>query len=201
MTSIMRTTRTLRGYTIVELVVAVTILGVAGMLLVPNLVDRSTFAIQAAARSIVADMVFAQSDALANQEFRRLQFIPAGFEETGYVGFCIIRVTPENFGHPFDPDTADYILDEQGGADALGRYIVDFSSDDRFGSVRISSVDIDSGMDHITFDEYGGSVSSSSGAPGTGGRVELTGGDGRRYLVTIAPFTGKTTVEVVPDGS
>ena len=190
-----------RGYTLVELIAVVMILGVAGMLLVPNLVDRSTFAIQAASRSVVADMVFAQSDALANQEFRRLQFIPAELGETGYVGFCIIRVTPENFNHPFDPDTADFILDEQGSSDQLGRYIVDFTSDDRFGAVRISSVDIDAGMDYITFDEYGGSVSSSSGAPGTGGEVELEGGNGQRYLVNIAPFTGKTTVQVLADGS
>ena len=31
--------------------------------------------------------------------------------------------------------------------------------------------------------------------------VELEGGDGHRYLVTISPFTGKTTVEVLQSGS
>ena len=86
-------------------------------------------------------------------------------------------------------------------SDLDGRYIVDFTKDGRFGDVRISHVSIDSGLDYITFDEYGGSVSSSSGAPGTGGEIELEGGNGQRYLVSIAPFTGKTTVEVLAEGS
>ena len=189
-----------RAYTLVELVVVITILGIAGMLLVPNMIDRDTFAIQAASRSIVSDMVFAQSDALANQEYRRFQLIKAGVGEEGYVGYCIVRVTPQNFMHPFNPDTADYIQDPMGTLGADGRYITDFTIDDRFGGVRISSVSIDSGLDYITFDEFGGSVSSSSGAPGTGGEIELSGGDGQRYLIAIAPFTGKTTVEVVQNG-
>ncbi len=62
-----RRTRT-HGYTLVELLVVVGVLAIAGTLLLPNLVDKGTFAIQAAARSIVSDIVFAQSDALANQE-------------------------------------------------------------------------------------------------------------------------------------
>ena len=49
-----------RAYTIVELVIVVAILGIAGMLLVPNLIDRDTFAIQAAVRTVISDIVFAQ---------------------------------------------------------------------------------------------------------------------------------------------
>ena len=195
-----RVTAVRRAYTLVEMIVVVAVLGIAGMLLVPNLIDRNTFAIQAASRSIVSEMIFAQSDALANQEYRRLQFIEAELGEEGYVGFCIVRVTPANFLYPFDPDTAEYILDPMGSQDADGRYIIDFTKDGRFGDVRITSVSIDSGLDYITFDEFGGSVSSSSGAPGTGGEIELEGGDGNHYLVSIAPFTGKTTVEVLQSG-
>ena len=179
----------------------VAVLGLSGTLLLPNLIDRSTFAIQAASRAIVSDLVFAQSDALANQEYRRVQFIEGEAAGSPYVGYCIIRVTPENFNFPFDPDTADYILDPMSNSDGEGRYVVDFSKDGRFGDVHIDSVSIDSGLDYITFDEFGGSVSSSGGAPGTGGEIELVGGDGHRYLVTIAPFTGKTTVEVLETGS
>ena len=185
------------GYTLVEMIVVVAVLGIAGTLLIPNLIDRSTFAIQAAARSVVSEMVFAQSDALANQEFRRVQFIKAPVGQDGHIGFCIMRVTPENFSHPYDPDTAEHISPTDGVLSGDGRSIVDFTGDDRFGDVRISSVSIDSGLDYITFDEFGGTVASSGGAPGTGGEVVLEARDGQRYLVAIAPFTGKTTVEVL----
>lgn len=198
-----RLTTSKRAYTLVELIVVVAVLGLSGTLLVPNLVDRSTFAIQAASRSVISDLIFAQSDALANQEYRRLQFIKNEDDVSGseYVGYCIMRVTPEDFSFSYDSGTADHILDPMSNSDVDGRYIVDFSKDGRFGDVRITSVSIDSGMDYITFDEFGGSVSSSGGAPGTGGEIELEGGDGHRYLVTIAPFTGKTTVEVLESGS
>lgn len=186
-----------RAYTLVEMVVVIAVLGIAGMMLIPNLIDRDTFAIQAAARTVVSDIVFAQSDALANQEYRRVQFIESELSETGYSGFCIIRVTPSTFTHPFDPDTADYVYDPMASASEDGRYIIDFMGDSRFGNVKITSVDLDSGMDYTTFDEFGGSVSSSGGVPGTGGQIELEGGDGSRYRITVAPFTGKTTVQVL----
>ena len=185
-----------RAYTLIELVLVVAVLAIAGMLLVPNLIDRQTFAIQAASRATVSDIVFAQSDALANQEYRRVQFIEAPPGQSGYVGFCILRVTPASFGFPFDPSTADYINDPMASASDDGRYIVDFSIDDRFDGVQIDDVNLDSGLDYITFDEFGGSISSSSGAPGIGGTIDLSS-KGFRYRVHVAPFTGKTTVEVL----
>ena len=185
-----------RAYTLIELVLVVAVLAIAGMLLVPNLVDRDTFAIQAAARATVSDIVFAQSDALANQEYRRVQFIPAPIGQDGYVGFCLLRVDPTSFTYPYDENTADYINDPMASSSDDGRYIVDFSKDDRFNGVMIESVDLDAGLDYITFDEFGGSISSSSGAPGIGGTIDLVS-KGYRYRVNVAPFTGKTTVEVL----
>ena len=187
---------TSRAYTLVEMLVGVGILSIAGMILVPNLVDRGTFAIQAAARSIVSDIVFAQSDALANQEYRRFQFIETPEGEPGYIGYCIIRVSPESFSYPYDPGSADYVSDPLGTTGNDGRYLIDFSSDERFEGVTIESVDLDAGLDYTTFDEYGGSVSSSGGAPGLGGTIDLVS-EGSRYRVTVSAFTAKTTVEVL----
>ena len=186
----------LRGYTLVELLVVVAVLAIAGTLLLPNLIDRGTFAIQAAARSIVSDIVFAQSDALANQEYRRFQFIGADAGSEGYSGYCITRVNPTNMAWPFDEDSADYVDDWMGSAQSTGRFIVDFESDDRFRGVSINRVNLDAGLDYMTFDEYGGSISSAGGAPGIGGVIELTS-QGHQYRVSVAPFTGKTTVEVL----
>ena len=188
-------TRT-HGYTLVELLVVVGVLAIAGTLLLPNLIDKGTFAIQAAARSIVSDIVFAQSDALANQEYRRFQFISAEAGSEGYTGYCIMRVNPTNMAWPYDEGTADYIEDSMQVARNDGSFIVDFGSDDRFQGVLIESVNLDAGLDYMTFDEYGGSVSSAGGAPGIGGVIELASRN-QRYRVSVAPFTGKTTVEVL----
>ena len=130
------------GYTLVELILVVAVLGISGTLLLPNLVDRGTFAIQAASRAIVSDLVFAQSDALANQGFRRVQFIESEAAGGGYVGYCIVRVTPETFYLPFDTGTADFVSDPMANGDEQGRFLVDFSQDGRFGDVRIDRVSI-----------------------------------------------------------
>ena len=185
-----------QGYTLVELLVVVAILAIAGTLLLPNLIDRGTFAIQAASRAIVSDIVFAQSDALANQEYRRFQFISNQEGSEGYGGYCLTRVNPTNMSWPFDGDSADYVDDWMGSATRSGRFIVDFNSDDRFKGVLIKRVSLDAGLDYMTFDEYGGSISSAGGAPGIGGVIELSSRD-YEYRVTVAPFTGKTTVEVL----
>ena len=186
----------LPGYTLVELLVVVGVLAIAGTLLLPNLVDRGTFAIQAAARSVVADIVFAQSDALANQEFRRFQFLESSTGETVYSGYCITRVDTATMNQPHLGTAADFVEHPEGTARSGGDFIVDFESDSRFQGVSITSVDLDSGRDFMTFDEYGGSIASAGGAPGTGGTIELAS-SGHRYRVTVAPFTGKTTVEVL----
>ncbi|MAJ46904.1 MAG: hypothetical protein CBC35_06485 [Planctomycetes bacterium TMED75] len=186
----------INGYTLVELLVVVGVLAIAGTLLLPNLIDKGTFAIQAAARSIVSDIVFAQSDALANQEYRRFQFINGTAGSDGFTGYCILRVDPSNMNWPYDESNADYIEDSMQVARNQGNFIVDFGSDDRFRGVVIESVNLDAGLDYMTFDEYGGSVSSAGGVPGIGGVIDLTSGS-KRYRVNVAPFTAKTTVEVI----
>lgn len=185
-----------RGYTLIEMVILTAVLGVAGMLLVPNLIDRSTFRIQAAARVIISDFAFAQSDALANQEFRRVQFLESPIGKEGYSGYCLTRIDPASFSYPFDLDYADLIEDPIAASRYNGRYLVDFENDSRFAGVKISDVQLDGSRDFTTFDEFGGSVSSAGGLPGTGGTIDLLAGESH-YRVHIQPFTAKTTIEVL----
>ena len=56
-----------RAYTLAELIIVVAILGLAGALLIPRLINADTFSVQAAVRSVIADITFAQTDALAMQ--------------------------------------------------------------------------------------------------------------------------------------
>jgi len=184
--------RSLRSYTLIELLLVVALLGIAGTLLIPQIVGRDIMAAQAAVRLIIGDVSFAQADALSHQEFRRIHFNdPDGNGDIN--GYSISRVTEPQLALPFDPDTADYINDPLAKSGELGRYIVDLRSDNRFDSVVISSVDVDGGGRDLHFDALGGTVKSGN-LPGTGGTIVVSS-PSASYRITIAPFTGKMTVQ------
>ena len=179
------------AYTLIELLIVITVLGIAGALLIPHLAYKDSLASQAAVRLLISDLSFAQSDALANQEFRRVYFYPDG------TGYCIVRVTEANFELPFDPNTADYIDDPLGVVGEAGRYIVDFTTKNRFDNVSISAVSIDGGNPYVTYDALGGTVMTGGAAPGTGGPIYVQAAD-NLYRIEIAPFVGKLTVTKMP---
>lgn len=175
-----------RAYTLIELLLVVAILGLASAILIPQLANRDSMEVQSAVRQIIADLSFAQSDALAHQEYRRVYFYDDG------TGYCIYRVNDSSFADPFDEDEVDFIFDPMADTDEDGLYIVKFQEDGRYEMVGVGDVSIDGGTRQITYDELGGTV-SDLGVPGTGGSVTITGGD-YSYRINISPFTGKLTV-------
>ena len=179
-----------RSYTLIELIMVMGVLALAAAMLVPHLVGRDSLTVQAAVRLIIADLSFAQTDALANQGFRRVVFYPDGS------GYCLIRVPSAGWVTPADLEdgSVDYVYDPLGN---MGRYVVNFVEDERFEGVRISSVEIEGvtlppDRPEITYDQLGGTV-SPGGGPGTGGNITLTFDD-ENYRIDIAAFTGKLTV-------
>jgi prepilin-type N-terminal cleavage/methylation domain-containing protein len=181
------------GYTLVELLIVIAVLGLAGALLVPHLVDQPSMTVQAAVRQLIADLSFAQSDALAHQAYRRVHFYADGR------GYCLLRVDEGNYADPFDEATADYVYDPLASSGESSRYIIDFSADDRFQGVSITSVVIDGGGEgiggdggDIVYDPLGGTI-RGGGLPGTGGTIVLSADDDD-YEITLSPFTGKLTV-------
>ncbi len=178
------------AYTLIELLIVIVVLGIAGALLIPHLAYKDSLASQAAVRLLISDLSFAQSDALANQEYRRVYFYPDGS------GYCIFRVTEANFNDLFDPDLADYIDDPLGVVGDSGGYIVDFTTKNRFDNVSINSVSIDGGNLYVTYDALGGTVMTGN-APGTGGQIRVQAAD-NIYEIDIAPFVGKLTVTKMP---
>ncbi len=178
-----------RAYTLIELLMVITILGIAATMLIPNMVGPGSMNAQAAVRLMIADLSFAQSDALAHQEYRRVHFYEDGS------GYCIVRVAEGDFGDDFNPDTADYINDPLGREGVFSPYIVDFSLDDRFKGVSITDIEIDGDTRDISYDALGGTVmeSGSGIAPGIGGSITVTSPQ-ESYRIDIAPFTGKLTV-------
>ena len=175
-----------RGYTLIEVLIVVVILGLAGSLLVPSLGSKGDFDTQAAVRTLIADITFAQSDALANQGFRRVQFYADG------TGWCLLRVAEEELSEPFDPSTADYVYDPLASNAERGAYAVDLRESQRFSSVRVRSASLDGNSRSITFDELGGTV-GVGGIPGTGGKIILTSPEAT-YQLDIAGVTGKVRV-------
>lgn len=172
---------TRRGYTLIELLITVAILGLASSIIIPALTDRGDLEVQAAVRMLVADIGFAQSDALAHQEYRRIHFYDDGR------GWCLFRVTDPG-QTTFTEASEDYIVDPMNSND----YIIDFVTDHRFKTVSVSNAEIDGTNRYVTFDALGGTVVNND-APGTGGTISLTA-DGHTYDVTLSPFTGKITV-------
>jgi type II secretory pathway pseudopilin PulG len=176
-----------RAYTLIELLMIVALLGLAATLLIPYMTGRTSLETQAVVRMIVADLHFAQYDALAHQEYRRVYFFDDGS------GYALIRIN--SLTEAFNPDTADYLYHATSPGAALDRYIVDLANDDRFSDVTISAANIDGGNRFITYDELGGTI-APTGEPGNGGTITITSPEAT-FRIIVSPFTGKLTVERV----
>lgn len=180
-----------RGYTLVEVLVVVVILGLAGAILVPVLGGRGDFDTQAAVRQLVADITFAQSDALANQEYRRIHFFADGS------GWCLVRLDEDALRDEFDPAVADYVDDPLAGGGKGGGAIVRLDASDRYASVRVERVSLDGDGRDLTFDALGGTV-AGDGDPGLGGTIVLRSNEAA-YQLALSPLTGKVRVTRLPD--
>lgn len=156
------------GYTLVEVLIVVAILGIAAAVIVPNMLSAGTLGVQAAARIIVADMLYAQNDAIAQQRTRKVVFDP---DNERYV------LT----------DESDTVLTASWISGSANNYVVDFTADNRFEGVVIVSADF-GGSTTLEFDALGG--------PLNGGTVVIEF-QGRQYRVTVASFTGRVTVAAI----
>lgn len=167
------------GYTLIELLIVITILGILGSMALPSMGSTGVLRVHGAVRSIVADITFAQSDALAYQDGRAVMFEE---EENRYT---LVEVN----GPDLDAD-ADALYDPQGPAQ---RYRVDLDERD-FGGAYIENVEFNGGQ-NLVFDELGGPVpAGGSDSLSTGGSLEVVG-QGSRFRITVAPFTGRVTVQ------
>jgi prepilin-type N-terminal cleavage/methylation domain-containing protein len=174
------------AYTLVELVIVMTILGIAAVLLIPHMSDRGDTEIQAAARQLVADISWAQCDAVAGQGFRRLHFYNDGR------GWCLVTVDDSTFTTTFNEATAIFAEDPWRTRRGGGDFIVDFVADERFHNVQVVDVTTAEGGRDLTFDRLGGTVA----APGLGAgaaSVQLSDGNDT-WQVNIAPVTGRVAV-------
>jgi prepilin-type N-terminal cleavage/methylation domain-containing protein len=155
------------GFSLLEVLVVVAILGIAAALVVPQIGQATGMQAQAAARMVISDLTFAQNQAIAEQSSRQVIF---------------------------DIDHNRYTLADGDGA-ALnatwmnGPYTVAFDADRRFSDVALLRADFD-GAASVRFDDLGtpdngGTVELQAG--GSRYRITVAAFTGR---ITVAQVTG-----------
>src|SRR5687768_16768097 len=85
-----------RAFTLVEILVVVIILGIAGAIIVPSLGTRDDLRAAAAARVIMADLIYTQNLAITNQGNRYVVFDVANQE------YRVTDATGGTIDHPVD---------------------------------------------------------------------------------------------------
>lgn len=170
-----------RGFTLVEMLVVVALLGIAGALVIPQMGSVSVLRIQAAIRQITSDLTFAQSDAIAFQQRRAVVFDVAHSRYT-LVSIPGTTVDP-SVNTMFDPSKRD------------GKYVVTIGGD-QVGGARITSAAFN-GTNTLIYDDMGSPVLAASGdTPGLGGTIRLSSDD-QVYDIVIEPYTGRITVRKI----
>jgi len=163
------------------------LLGLVGVLAIPSIIGRSTMEAQTAVRRLVSDIHFVQSEAIAHQSYRRIQFLDEGR------GYCLLELDEASFEEPYDESTARYMSDPAGTFGSHGRCLVDYEVDGRYATVRIGDVETDGDGDWITFDALGGIVSAPGIAAGPG-RILIEAAD-EQWEVLVTPMTGRLVVQ------
>lgn len=172
------------GFTLVEILCVVIIIGIAGAIIVPQIQSRDDLKAASAARALVADLVYAQNMAITNQTPHFVAFDGASQQYT------LSDDTMTTLTHPINktPFVVRYGPAAGSSAGALRDCTL----------VSAAMVGMSSGTEHATlgFDELGTPlVRSSSGTVET-----LTSGTVRvrcrsyDLLVVIEPFTGQLSV-------
>lgn len=171
------------AYTLIEMLVILVVLGLAAALVVPAVGQADVLKVQSAVRTLVADITFAQSDAVAYQRRRAVLF---DLEEESYT-------LAEVNGATIDPEV-DALYDPSGPDD---RWTVHLKRDP-FGYTEIGSVagPVVGEYPALIFDELGSPVSTPTGDEATEVVVVLVGSD-QVFEVTVEAFTGRVRVERV----
>jgi prepilin-type N-terminal cleavage/methylation domain-containing protein len=127
-----------RGFTLVEVIVVVLILAIAGAVVIPMVGDTEKFQSLAAARMVVSDLQYARDTAITTQQ----------------------DVTVA-----FDPDTESYTVSNASGPlihpMTKEAYTVDFRSSDGFGSLNVIAASFN-GSESVTFDVTGAASSDGT---------------------------------------
>lgn len=170
------------AYTLIELLLVIVILGISGAMVIPHTGQAQVLRIHAAVRTLVSDITFAQTDALAYQERRAVLFD----EEANT--YTIAEVVVSSGGQ------VSYIpLFLSGGPD--GQYVVDFDLGG-FDGARLRMPDFE-GDAILIFDEIGAPVADGASDTAAGLGSVYIDSDRSTFRVDISPYTGQVRIEKV----
>lgn len=175
------TARSRSAFTLVEILVVVTIVGILGALVVPSMLSAGTLGLQGAARLIVADIQYAQNEAVASQAVRGIEFDPV---TNRYRMFDENNVTLDlewmRTGGRADELNGDGVVVVPG-------WTVDFVNDNRFEGVDLIAANFNNTL-RLQFDELGAPLG------GSGNGAVILGNREHRITVEVDGFTGRVTV-------
>lgn len=137
------------AFTLIEVLIVVAIIGIAGLVVVPQMLRAGTMQAQAAGRIVISEILIAQNEAMARQAVRQ-----------------VIFEVDQNRYRLADSQGQTLVANWKSGA----QYVTDFSQDARFQGVRLTRADF-GGQPVLEFDDMG--------APVSGGTVELEAPEAR----------------------
>jgi prepilin-type N-terminal cleavage/methylation domain-containing protein len=172
------------GFTLVEILVVVVIIGIAGAIIVPQMGSRGDLKAAAAARMIMADLIYAQNRAIATQSKHYVKFDNTSTPQTYRL---LTSVTP--------------LVDVPQPITKASSYVMTFGADGSSGlsDISLGTVSFE-GQKTIVFDELGvpsfyDSVANTTTALTTTGGSSIQVKCGTFTLtVTIEPYTGEIKV-------
>lgn len=186
-----------RAFTLVEVMVVVTVLGIAGALVIPAMSQTGVLRVQAAVRTLVADLTYIQGEAMALQARRAIWFGKVPEFDTAQKKWIFVDGNGYTLAEVTGPVlnlSVNAMMDPDHPTRPMGRNF----NDERFGGAVISDASFNSTA-LVIFDELGGTVADLDGPdPGTGGSVMVTG-SGAIFRVDVQAYTGKVTVVKTQD--
>lgn len=159
------------GFTLIELMIVIVIIGIAAAIAIPMMSSAASFQIRAAANMVAADLEYAKSMAISRGKLYSVVFDSAN--DTYQIEDPNGTVIP----HPV----------KKGPTVAGIPYVVDFHSDSRLDRVDLVSASFN-GTQTVKFN-YLGSPFDGSDNDLNSGVIVLEAGDAAR-TVTIEPVTG-----------
>lgn len=163
-----------RGYTLVEMLIVITILGIAAAMVIPSFGSVGVLRVQGAVRTIVADITEAQSDAVALQRGRGIVFANDGDDPR----YTVAEVN----GNALDTDLDHLTIRHLGG--------------EAYGFTTITAINFPNNT--LVFDELGGPVDAPGGSnPAPAGYIDITGSD-QSFRINVDACTGRVQVTIPP---